>query len=133
MEHKKRVKRWVVIFQRHGATNKQAEGEKDMDRTLTEVGIGQAKALGTKLNGRHIDLVISSPAGRALNTARITAREAMPEVKKLVYERPFRERVVQIRTEVDFSRSFACVDLGGAPVLRHVRLGLDLDRDFPVR
>ena len=57
-----------IIFVRHGKAVAAAEGQKDIDRLLGEVGIGQAKARAEKLAGVKFDLVLSSPAPRAHKT-----------------------------------------------------------------
>ncbi|MFA6227014.1 MAG: histidine phosphatase family protein [Candidatus Paceibacterota bacterium] len=73
MTHSKR--KLVAVFQRHGATNKAQAGQHDLTRTLSEEGRKQAALIGSKI-GYKIDLIISSAAGRAVETACITARAA---------------------------------------------------------
>lgn len=44
------------------------------DRPLTEKGLGQAKALALSLEGKNIDIIISSPLKRAYETAMAVSR-----------------------------------------------------------
>jgi Phosphohistidine phosphatase SixA len=69
------TKTLVVI--RHGKSTWEYEGISDYDRPLKEVGIFNTIAISQKLRGGGIspDLIISSPANRALHTAMIVARE----------------------------------------------------------
>ena len=55
-----------IVFVRHGEPNYQKD-------CLTELGIRQAEAAAERLSGEGIDTVFSSPYGRALETAKITA------------------------------------------------------------
>lgn len=58
------------------------------DIPLTEVGEEQARAMGAKLKGKKIDLVVVSPMIRAQQTARIAAQEAgIPESIMVTDER----------------------------------------------
>lgn len=60
---------------RHGETSWNVQnkvcGATDVE--LTEKGRGQARALADTLNSRHIDIIISSPLKRAMETSRIIA------------------------------------------------------------
>ena len=64
-----------VILIRHGETDWNTKqifrGRKDIP--LNEVGLAQAKAVGTSLKDIQIDAVYSSPLGRALETAKVLA------------------------------------------------------------
>ena len=59
-----------ITFARHGkAVGK--PGEPDSQRQLNELGLSQAKKLGEKIAGLPVDLVVSSPLPRAVNTIKI--------------------------------------------------------------
>jgi len=64
-----------VILTRHGETEWNINGlvQGTKDSPLTEAGIEQAKRLAERLAQENIRIVISSPLGRALATARIIA------------------------------------------------------------
>lgn len=67
----------TLVIIRHGKSTWEYEGISDYDRPLKEVGIFNTIAIAQKLRGLgvHPDLIISSPANRALHTAMIVARE----------------------------------------------------------
>lgn len=76
------VRNMRIVIARHGNTEK---AEKDLDRKLSETGVGQAYGLGTRV-GRHFDLVVSSCALRANQTARLaTGCESEPVVLNILY------------------------------------------------
>lgn len=58
---------------RHGETvwNTEKRFQGAMDSPLTELGIRQAKKLGERLKNTHFNAFYSSPAGRAMSTARL--------------------------------------------------------------
>ena len=60
---------------RHGAAEERREGMGDYDRRLTIPGIAEMErvAIGLKMLVGEIDLILSSPLPRALETARIAA------------------------------------------------------------
>jgi len=62
-----------IVLVRHGQTEwnliKRTQGH--LDSPLTEIGIAQAKETAEKLRAKPIDIIISSPLGRALETAKI--------------------------------------------------------------
>lgn len=62
---------------RHAKANLGDGFEKDFDRTLSERGKKDAPEMGKRLkkNGVKLDLIISSPAARALKTAKEVAKE----------------------------------------------------------
>lgn len=68
------------FYGRHGKAGAAAQGQKDVDRELNEVGIGQAIARGKKMNGTKFGLVISSPAPRAGKTAAIVTSKSKDEI-----------------------------------------------------
>ncbi|MDB5238305.1 MAG: hypothetical protein JWM46_575 [Candidatus Kaiserbacteria bacterium] len=58
---------------RHGKAVPVTEGGKDIDRVLGEIGKNQALDRRAKMGDPRFDLVISSPAPRALDTAAIVS------------------------------------------------------------
>ena len=72
-----------VILIRHGETDWNTKqifrGRKDIP--LNEVGLAQAKAVGASLKDVQIDVVYSSPLGRALETAKILADSRSLEIE----------------------------------------------------
>ena len=60
---------------RHGETNENITGimQGNMETVLNEVGRKQAESVRQKINDANIDLVISSPKKRAVETAEIAA------------------------------------------------------------
>ena len=62
-----------LYITRHGQTQWNLEGRLQgrKDSSLTKLGEEQAKWLSEKLKGFEIDIIISSPSGRALKTAEI--------------------------------------------------------------
>jgi len=69
------MKRRLIII-RHGKSSWDNEGLDDIDRPLAERGIRAANDMAQRLNDMGIvpDLMLSSPASRALNTALIMSR-----------------------------------------------------------
>jgi phosphohistidine phosphatase len=67
----------TLILVRHAKSGRDDPGLPDRDRTLNERGREDAPKMGRRLAGRKVkpDLVISSPAVRALSTAQAIARE----------------------------------------------------------
>lgn len=66
-----------ITFVRHGNTNK---AENDLDRRLTEIGVQQARERRQALLNPKFDLVLSSIAPRARDTAAIIAGIDMSSV-----------------------------------------------------
>jgi phosphohistidine phosphatase len=69
------VKRLIVV--RHAKAEKAAPRGRDFDRPLAPRGVGDATEMGRRLarSRVHPDAIVSSPAERALATARLVARE----------------------------------------------------------
>lgn len=70
----------VLYFVRHGQTQNNLDGKMnpgDDDDTLTEIWKSQAKKAGEKLatSQIQIDIIVSSPLSRAMETAQIIAQE----------------------------------------------------------
>jgi ribonuclease H / adenosylcobalamin/alpha-ribazole phosphatase len=68
----------TTLLLRHGQTEMSVAGRfaGRSDVPLTSVGVQQAAAVAERLAGRGIDLVVSSPLSRALDTARAVADAA---------------------------------------------------------
>ena len=66
-----------IMLARHGETPWNAEGryQGQVDIPLSEVGIGQATALGQRLQDVHIDRAVASPLARATRTAQLALGE----------------------------------------------------------
>ena len=66
-----------VVLVRHGQTlwNLEKRTQGHLDSPLTGLGISQAKETASKLQEYKFDLIISSPLGRALQTANLIAEE----------------------------------------------------------
>jgi phosphohistidine phosphatase len=69
------LKRLIIV--RHAKADKKDQRLKDFDRPLTARGEKDAAEMGRRLarRGLHPDTVVSSPALRALATAKLIARE----------------------------------------------------------
>ena len=67
-----------IVLVRHGETEWSRDGKHtgQTDVLLTDVGRGQAEALGSALRGRQFDRVLTSPRSRAFETARLAGYEA---------------------------------------------------------
>jgi len=66
-----------VIFVRHGETewNLEKRTQGHLNSPLTKLGVSQAQKIATKLSRHNLDLIVSSPLGRALDTAQILSRK----------------------------------------------------------
>jgi len=66
-----------ILLARHGETAWNAEGryQGQEDIPLSPVGEAQARALGKRLRGVHIDRAVASPLSRALRTAELALGE----------------------------------------------------------
>jgi phosphohistidine phosphatase len=67
----------TLLLVRHAKSSRDDPTLLDRERPLNERGLRDAPAMGKRLAGRHAkpDLIISSPALRALTTARLVADE----------------------------------------------------------
>lgn len=68
----------IIYFVRHGESRSNVEGVYSGSRydvALTELGFQQARAAANKLQGKTIDLIVSSPLKRAQQTAQSIAAE----------------------------------------------------------
>jgi broad specificity phosphatase PhoE len=66
-----------LYYIRHGLTEMNVQGRwaGHIETPLTDVGRAQAKAAGQVAKKHEIDLIVASPLSRALETARIIAKE----------------------------------------------------------
>jgi len=80
------IKTLVII--RHGKSTWDYGGVSDFDRPLKEIGIFNTQAVAQKLKEKGVvpELMISSPAIRALHTATIVGRELYYPMEKIVIE-----------------------------------------------
>ena len=64
-----------IFVLRHGETNENITGimQGNMDTELNEIGRNQAKSVAAKVKENNIDLVISSPKKRTIETASLAA------------------------------------------------------------
>ena len=78
----------TLIFVRHAKTEKKSVEQKDEDRKLLKEGIKDAKLISKILFKKDIpvDIMISSPAKRALETAHILAERFEYPIKKIMIE-----------------------------------------------
>ncbi|RYZ43038.1 MAG: histidine phosphatase family protein [Myxococcaceae bacterium] len=67
-----------ILLARHGETPWNAEGryQGQEDIALSDIGIGQARALGERLRHVRIDRAVASPLSRATRTAQLALGEA---------------------------------------------------------
>lgn len=77
-----------LLLMRHSKSNWDEPGRKDFDRTLNDRGRKDAPEMGKRLKREGIkpDLIISSPAVRALKTAKEVARETGYPEKNILQE-----------------------------------------------
>lgn len=80
-----------ILLARHGETPWNAEGryQGQVDIPLSEVGIGQAAALGARLRDVRIDRAIASPLSRATLTAQLALGET--RAPDLAFDAGFKE------------------------------------------
>lgn len=79
-----------LYFIRHGLSELNVKGlyAGHTETPLTDEGRRQAKKAGRDATGLNIDLIVSSPLGRALETAQLAAKEiGYPEDKIIVDDR----------------------------------------------
>lgn len=63
----------------------------EFESPLTAIGKAQAKKAGQELKDKNIEVIVSSPMGRALDTAKIIAKEINIEASKIVVDKAFTE------------------------------------------
>ena len=74
-----------IYFNRHAKSDWSNEGLKDFDRPLNQRGLRDAPVMGKRLVDRkeHIELFVSSPANRAISTARLMAESVGFDIAKI--------------------------------------------------
>jgi len=74
-----------IYFNRHAKSDWSNEGIKDFDRPLNQRGLRDAPVMGKRLVDRkeHIELFVSSPANRAISTARLMAESVGFDIAKI--------------------------------------------------
>lgn len=101
-----------IYFVRHGESKANSEGiaaGAEFDSPLTTKGEAQAKKMGEVLKDKKVDLIISSPLKRALDTAKIIALEIGYEPKQIITNQIFIERGIGIyagRPNGDFAEAY---------------------------
>ena len=65
----------LALF-RHAKTERDSDSGRDFDRRLTERGRSDAGRIGEEIRGLAFDLILSSPAARAAETAELARLEA---------------------------------------------------------
>jgi phosphohistidine phosphatase len=75
----------TVYFNRHAKSDWSHEGLRDFDRPLNHRGFRDSPTMGDRLKsrGEKIDLFISSPAKRAISTARLMAEKYGYPIKEI--------------------------------------------------
>jgi phosphohistidine phosphatase len=78
------VKNFFLV--RHAKSDWSIPGQKDFDRELNPRGTNDAPRMGRKLYELDVkpDLIISSPAARALNTAHFIAEQLRYDTEKII-------------------------------------------------
>lgn len=79
----------ILYLLRHAKAQEHMPDRKDFDRELIEKGISDSRLIGKRLNelGARPDLIISSPAARALQTAIIVATNLGFHADRIVQEK----------------------------------------------
>lgn len=74
----------ILILARHGKAEKAEFGDFDFKRNLTERGINDVQQVATKLSTQFVpQLIVSSPANRAYQTAKIFAKTFQIDKKEI--------------------------------------------------
>ena len=75
----------TIYFNRHAKSDWSNEGLKDFDRPLNQRGLRDAPVMGKRLVDRkeHIEVFMSSPANRAISTARLMAESVGFDLAKI--------------------------------------------------
>ena len=96
----------VIHLIRHG-DSQWTKGSADFDRPLTHHGVKEAELIGNELKVKQIlpDLMISSPADRAISTARLIACEvgySMEDIRQVenIYYKGIDE-MIQLVSEIE--------------------------------
>ncbi|MCW3103568.1 MAG: putative phosphohistidine phosphatase, SixA [Bacteroidetes bacterium] len=107
----------TLYIVRHAKSDKDQEKLEDIDRPLNPRGYIDAHAMGSKLNDtrRKPELIVSSPAIRALTTALIFARKFNYDPKKIMLEHALYESSMKDYLKVigELDNSFSSVMIFG--------------------
>lgn len=78
----------TLILLRHAKSREAEKGQKDFERTLTESGIRDASITGRFLYNQNFsaDIILSSPAIRARETAELVAEQMKYDTSQIKYE-----------------------------------------------
>ena len=92
----------LLYLVRHAKAISQKLGVNDFKRSLSKQGVEDAKAMGKRLKkkGLSLDLLLSSPADRALETAHIFARELEYPVQRILLRDEFYDEDKDIILEI---------------------------------
>jgi phosphohistidine phosphatase len=107
----------TLVIIRHGKSTWDYPSVHDIDRPLKEIGICNTILTAQKIKENNIlpDIMISSPANRALHTALITARELGFPVEKIIIDSRIysksAEEILPIIKSTD--NSFSCLFVFG--------------------
>jgi len=107
----------TLVIIRHGKSTWDYSSVHDIDRPLKEIGISNTILTAQRIKGNNVfpDIMVSSPANRALHTALITARELLFPVEKIIIDSRFycksEDEILQVIQATD--NSFSCMFLFG--------------------
>jgi phosphohistidine phosphatase len=78
----------TIVLMRHANSRDLEKGQKDFDRSLMEEGIRDASIVGRFLYNKNIgaDMIFSSPAIRAKETAELLAEQMKYDTLRIQYE-----------------------------------------------
>jgi len=118
------MKRYLILV-RHAKSQESEQGQKDVDRELTETGYQQASRLGRYMYLQEIipDKILSSHARRALDTAQLIADQLKLDSSQIVeneelYEASVRTLLNQI-SKLDKSLKSVII-IGHNPAITHL-------------
>jgi phosphohistidine phosphatase len=97
----------TIFIVRHAKAHRKGQNSSDFDRMITSKGQIDAHHMGHFLKSKNIlpDLIISSPAPRAIETAKILANEmqypqSKIEINQILYDIEF-EELLKVLTHLD--------------------------------
>lgn len=87
----------ILYLARHAKSDWSIPGQKDFERELNTRGLTDAPKMGRKLHEMQVlpDLILSSPAVRAKNTAELMAEQLQYELDKIVFDEELYEASVR--------------------------------------
>ena len=128
----------TLILMRHAKSSWKEPFSSDFDRTLTKRGKTDAPEMGKRLHRRQIvpDLMMTSPAKRAVETAKIVAGELGYPVKKIeknenIYEAKLEDLIHLVHSLDDSADTILLI--GHNPGFYHLvnHLSEDYLQEFP--